>query len=63
MGWTVWDSPQWQQGIFSTPIQTGPGAHPASCSMSTGYLLQGVKQQGHGINHLPSSSTKVKKKD
>jgi len=21
---------------FSTPVQTGPGAHPASCTMGTG---------------------------
>jgi hypothetical protein len=42
MGWTVWDSPLWQQGIFSTPIQTGPGPHPAPCTMSAGYLSQGM---------------------
>jgi len=22
---------------FSAPVQTGPGAHPASCTMGTGY--------------------------
>jgi hypothetical protein len=27
---------------FSAPVQTGPGAHPASCTMSTGSFL-GVK--------------------
>ena len=27
---------------FSTPVQTGPGAHPASCTMGTG-SFPGVK--------------------
>jgi hypothetical protein len=27
---------------FSAPVQTGPGAHPASCTMGTGYF-PGVK--------------------
>jgi hypothetical protein len=27
---------------FSTPVQTGPGAHPASCTMGTGFF-QGIK--------------------
>jgi hypothetical protein len=26
---------------FSAAIQTGPGAHPASCTMGTGSLSQG----------------------
>jgi hypothetical protein len=30
---------------FSAPIQTGPGAHPASCTMGTGYF-PGVKAAG-----------------
>jgi hypothetical protein len=30
---------------FSAPIQTGPGAHPASCTMGTGFL-PGVKVAG-----------------
>jgi hypothetical protein len=25
--------------IFSAPVQTGPGAHPASCTMGTGSFL------------------------
>jgi hypothetical protein len=34
---------------FSAPIQTGPGAHPASCKMGTGSLsVRGrVDSQGH----------------
>jgi len=30
---------------FSAPIQTGPGAHPASCTMGTG-SFPGVKAAG-----------------
>jgi hypothetical protein len=26
---------------FSAPVQTGPGAHPASCTMGTGSLSRG----------------------
>jgi hypothetical protein len=26
---------------LSTPLQTGPGAHPASCAMGTGSLFEG----------------------
>jgi len=32
---------------FSAPVQTGPGAHPASCTMSTG-SFPGVKS-GRGV--------------
>jgi len=41
MGWRVQD--QIPVGTrFSTPVQTGPGAHPASCKMGTG-SFPGVK--------------------
>ena len=33
------------------PVQTGPGAHPASCTMGTGSLL-GVKS-GRGVKLTP----------
>jgi len=32
-------------------LQTGPGAHPLSCTMGTGSFL-GVKRPGHGVDHL-----------
>lgn len=40
------------QGIFSLPqpVQTGPRAHPASCSRYR--ALPGMKQ--HGVDPLPS---------
>jgi hypothetical protein len=36
---------------FSAPIQTGPGAHPASCTMGTG-SFPGVKR-GQGVTLTP----------
>ena len=35
---------------FSPPVQTGPGAHPASCTMGTG-SFPGVKRPEHGADH------------
>ena len=43
---------------FSAPVQTGPGAHPASYTMGTGSFL-GVKRPGRGVDHPPPSSAKV----
>ena len=39
---------------LSAPVQTGPGAYPASCTMSTG-SLPGVKRPGRGADHPPLS--------
>jgi hypothetical protein len=36
---------------FSAPVQTGPVAHPASCTMGTGYFL-GV-ESGRGVTLTP----------
>jgi hypothetical protein len=45
----------------STCVQTGSGAHPASCPMGTGSLLLGVKRgQGRDADHSPPSSAEVK---
>jgi hypothetical protein len=41
-------------------VQTGPGAHPASCAMGAG-SFPGVKRQGRGAEHQPPSSAEVKK--
>jgi hypothetical protein len=43
---------------FSAPVQTGPGAHPPSYTMGTGYL-PGVKEPGRGVDPPPPSSTEV----
>ena len=37
---------------FSAPVQTGPGAHPASCTKGTRSFL-GVKRPGRGADHPP----------
>jgi len=39
---------------FSTPVQNGPGIHPASYTMGTGSFL-GIKRPEHGVD-LPSPS-------
>jgi hypothetical protein len=57
-------------GIYSCvvrlfiPVQTGPGAHPASCTMDTGSLSGGggVVQLGHGIDHPHPFSAKAKER-
>jgi len=36
---------------FSAPVQTGPGAHPASCTMDTG-SFPGIKC-GRGVMLIP----------
>ena len=46
---------------FSAPVQTGPGANPASYTMGTGSFL-GVKGLGRGIDHPSSSSAEVKER-
>jgi hypothetical protein len=45
---------------FSAHVQTGPEAHPASCTMCTGSFL-GVKRPGRGADHPPPSSAEDKK--
>ena len=40
---------------FSAPVQTGRGAHPASCTMGTG-SFQGVNRPGPGADHPPPSN-------
>jgi len=43
-------------GRYSAPVQTGPGAHPASCTMGTGSFL-GVKERpGCDADPSPPSS-------
>ena len=44
---------------FSASVQTGPGAHPASCIMGTGSFL-GVKWPERGVDYQPPYSVEVK---
>ena len=49
----------WWGTRFSAPVQTGPVAHPASCTIGTG-SFQGLKRPGRGVDHTPSSRAEVK---
>ena len=44
---------------FSAPVQTGPGAHPASYTVGTGYLM-GVKRPGRGVDYPPQLVPRLK---
>jgi len=46
--------------IFSAPVQTGPGAHPASYTMGTG-SFPGLKRPGRGVDHLSHLTPRLKK--
>jgi hypothetical protein len=46
---------------FSTYVQTGSGAHPASCTVGTG-SFPGLNRPGCGIDHPPPSSAKVEER-
>jgi hypothetical protein len=56
-GWTVRGSNP-GGGEFFAHVQTGPGAHPASCAMGTG-SFPGVKRPERGADHPPPSSAEV----
>ena len=45
---------------FSVPVEIGPGYHPASYSMGTGYL-PGVKRQVRDADHPHHLVPKLKK--
>ena len=47
---------------FSAPFQTGPGVHPVSYAIGTGFPFPGVKRPGRGVNNPPPSSAQVKDK-
>ena len=46
---------------FSAPVQTSPGAHPVSYTMSTG-SLPGVKRSVRGVDHPALSRAEVKER-
>jgi hypothetical protein len=45
---------------LSAPVQTGPGVHPAYCTMGTGSLPE-VKRTGRGVDHPPHQAPRLKK--
>jgi hypothetical protein len=57
-GWAVQGSIPGGGEIYA-PLQIGPGAHPASCTIGTGSFLR-VKRPRRGIDHLPPCSAEVK---
>jgi len=46
---------------LSTTLQTGPETHSASNTVGIGSLPE-IKQWRHGIDHPPTSSTKVEER-
>ena len=61
-GWTVRESNSGGRGArFSAPVQTAPGAHPASYTMGTESLYGGVKWPGRGLEHPPHLAPRLKK--
>jgi hypothetical protein len=48
---------------YSLFVQTGSGAHPASCTTGTGGPFPGAKARpGHDADHSPPSSAEVEYK-
>jgi len=45
---------------YSTPVQTGPGAHSTSNTMNAG-SFPGVKEPGRGVDHPPHLVPRLKK--
>jgi len=45
---------------FSTPVQTGSGAHPASTTMHNRSFLE-IKRPGRSLDHPPPSRVEVRK--
>ena len=45
---------------LSAPVQTGPGAHPASCTIDTGYF-PAVKRPWRGVDHPSRLAPRLKK--
>jgi hypothetical protein len=44
---------------FSAPVQTGPGAHPASCTVGTGSFPGGRRRPGRDADPSPPSSAEI----
>ena len=44
---------------FSALVQTGPGAHPAFCTIGYRVSFPGVKRPGRGVNHSAPSRAEV----
>jgi hypothetical protein len=62
-GWTVRGSNPGEARdiIFSTPVRTGPGAHPASSTTRTVTML-GPKRPRRGVDYPPTSNAEIKER-
>jgi hypothetical protein len=57
----VWSPTEAEDFSSSICVQTGSGAHPASCTMGTrGPFPEGKAGLGHDADHLLPSSAEVK---
>jgi len=62
-GWTVRGSNPGGGARFSSPVQTGPGAHTDSYTMGTGSFPRGGGgRPGRGVDNPPHTAPKLKKK-
>jgi hypothetical protein len=57
MGRMDWDSNPGGREIFLVPLHK---PHPATCTMGTSSLSQGVRWLRHFVDHPPQSGTEVK---
>jgi len=48
---------------FSAPVQTGPWAHPASCTMGTGSFPGGKERPGRDADSSPTYRAVVMKEE
>jgi hypothetical protein len=46
---------------YSAPVQTGPGAHQASCALDTRSFSE-VQHMVHGTDHPPPPNAKLKER-
>jgi len=61
-GWTVRGWNTCERGArFSAPVETGSGAHPASCTVDTGCLSPEVTRSEREVDHLPHIAPRLKK--
>jgi hypothetical protein len=63
MDWTtgVWSATEAEDFSSSLCIQTGSGAHPASCQMGTGGSFpRGKARPGRDDDHTPPSNAEIK---
>jgi len=56
-GWAVW----WSNSRIPSPVQTGPGTHPALYTMGTASFPR-VKRLEHGVDHSSPCSSEIKER-